>query len=152
MFKIAGTYFFCVSPARTWIFWICTAELESPNHHVDSLLSKEELESSHLNFSIRRSPTSFSVTRRKECVLLVVIFSCLYLDIKNILKHDVRLVIVCKLYIRLLACSVEGLLRHHRFHEARQSMQVPSPTGSFFPKNSSLADSEKLKKTNVAPM
>lgn len=76
------TNFFCVSPTRMRILWTSTSDsAESPDHQEDTMLSMNEadqlVDSSHLNFTIRRSPMSFSATSRKEWVLLVVIFSFL---------------------------------------------------------------------------
>lgn len=57
------------------------APSESPDHQEETIFSMLEVDqpfvSSHLNFSIRRSPMSFSVTSRNECVLFVAIFSLL---------------------------------------------------------------------------
>ena len=76
------THFFCVSPTLMRILWTPMLEPESPDHQEDTILSTEEADqladSSHLNLSIMRSPTSFSVTSRNEWVLLVAIFSFLY--------------------------------------------------------------------------
>lgn len=57
------------------------APSESPAHHEEIIFNMldddQPLVSSHLNFSISRSPMSFSVTSRNECVLFVAIFSFL---------------------------------------------------------------------------
>lgn len=80
--KCMKAYFFCVSPTLMRILWTSTLEVaDSPYHHDDTIWRSEDadqlVESSHLNLSISRSPMSFSVTRRKECVLLAAIFSIL---------------------------------------------------------------------------
>lgn len=82
LYPLQATYFCCVSPARMRI--LCTSMLplfESPDHQDETIFSMFEadhpLVSSHLNFSISRSPMSFSVTSRNECVLFDDIFSFL---------------------------------------------------------------------------
>lgn len=76
------TYFCWLSPALMRILWTSMSELsESPDHQEETIFNMLEadqlLVSSHLNFNISRSPISFSVTSRKEWVLLVAIFSFL---------------------------------------------------------------------------
>lgn len=85
------------------ILWTSMFALsESPAHHEEIIFNMldddQPLVSSHLNFSISRSPMSFSVTSRNECVLFVAIFSFLpgvkrremwvfYCKKKNLKKH-----------------------------------------------------------------
>lgn len=79
---LTRTYFCWVSPARMRILWTSTSLLSvSPDHQEETIFSMLEADqpfvSSHLNFSINKSPISFSVTSRNECVLFGAIFSFL---------------------------------------------------------------------------
>lgn len=80
--NITQTYLCWVSPARTRILWTSMLLLsESPDHQEETIFNMMEADqpfvSSHLNFSINKSPISFSVTSRNECVLFGAIFSFL---------------------------------------------------------------------------